>query len=41
MQRAGMKGEHRMGGKGGHHGMHGDHKGMGGMGCEAGMPKQS
>ena len=41
MQRAGMKGEHRMGGKGGHQGMHGDHKGMGGMGCEAGMPKQS
>jgi len=41
MQRAGMKGEHRMGGKGGHHGMHGGHKGMGGMGCEAGMPKQS
>lgn len=41
MQRAGMKGEHRMGGKGGHHGMHGNHKGMGGMGCEAGMPKQS
>lgn len=41
MQRAAMKGEHRMGGKGGQHGMHGDHKGMGGMGCEAGMPKQS
>jgi hypothetical protein len=34
MQRAGMKGEHRMGGKGGP-------KGMGGMGCEAGMQKQS
>lgn len=32
-QRAGMKGEHRMGGKGGHHGM------GGGMGCEGGpMP---
>lgn len=41
MHRAGMKGEHRMGGKGGHHGMHGDHKGMGDMDCEAGMPKQS
>lgn len=35
-QRAGMKGEHRMGGKGGH----GGHHGMGGsMGCEGGpMP---
>ncbi|MDP2417011.1 MAG: Spy/CpxP family protein refolding chaperone [Hydrogenophaga sp.] len=37
MQRAGMKGEHRMGGKGGHKGM----GSMGGMGCEAGMQKQS
>lgn len=41
MYRAGMKGEHRMGGKGGHHGMHDDHKGMGGMGCEAGQSKSS
>lgn len=41
MQRASMKGEHRMGGQGGHHGMQGNRKGMGGMGCEAGMQKQS
>lgn len=44
MQRAGMKGEHRMGdqgGKGGHHGMQDGPKGMGGMGCEGGMPKHS
>ena len=41
MQRAGMKGEHRMGGQGGHHGMQDGHKGMGGMGCEAGMKTQS
>lgn len=38
MQRASMKGEHRMGGKGSHHGMQDGHKGMG---CEANMPKQS
>lgn len=39
-QRAGMKGEHRMGGKGGHGGERGGHRGMGGgMGCESGpMP---
>lgn len=41
MQRAGMKGEHRMGGQGGHHGMQDGPKGMGGMGCEPGMQKQS
>jgi Spy/CpxP family protein refolding chaperone len=36
-QRAGMKGEHRMGGKGGHGGERGGHHGMGGgMGCESG-----
>jgi periplasmic protein CpxP/Spy len=34
--RAGMKGEHRMGGKGGHGG-HGDHRGMGMGGMEGGM----
>jgi periplasmic protein CpxP/Spy len=37
MQRTGMKGEHRMGGKGGHGGERGGHRGMGGgMGCEGG-----
>lgn len=41
MQRAGMKGEHRMGGQGDHHGMQDGPKGMGGMGCEPGMQKQS
>lgn len=41
MQRASMKGEHRMGGKDGHHGMQEGQKGMGGMGCEPGMRKQS
>jgi len=37
LQRAGMKGEHRMGGQGGHGGERGGHHGMGGgMGCEGG-----
>jgi periplasmic protein CpxP/Spy len=36
-QRAGMKGEHRMGGKGGH----GGHQGMGGMGCDGPGAKTS
>ena len=40
LQRAGMKGEHRMGGQSGHGGERGGHHGMGGgMGCEGGpMP---
>jgi murein L,D-transpeptidase YcbB/YkuD len=37
LQRAGMKGEHRMGGQKGHGGERGGHRGMGGgMGCEGG-----
>jgi periplasmic protein CpxP/Spy len=46
-QRAGMKGEHRMGGKGGHggHGERGGHQGMGmnggGMGCDSPAQKRS
>lgn len=42
LQRAGMKGEHRMGGHGGHGGERGGHHGMaGGMGCEGGAKPAS